>query len=404
MGVFIRPDSPYFWVRLEQPSGRAKPEPTKIPHVGPKETAKQRRRDAEAYYNARMTQLAKARVGLPTGEPEAAPDPAPLFCEFADWFETHKIPQRRGAQREREILKILRPFFNPKRLDEITKPLTQEWMTARRSPTVSARTVNREVDVLKSILQAAVEAGHLAESPLYGMRQLKVLAPKRRLMTPDEEARLLAVLAPDDKAILLLGLDSLIRLNDILDLHRADLDLAGARVYVRDPKGQRASPYHAPLSARTRAALAALPPVAASEPFLFPRRRVAKTESDRGAVIRAMLKTACAKATPPIPYGRTLGGITFHWATRRTGATRMLQGGADMKAVQTVGNWKTATIMFDIYNETTTDAMRAAVEVVGAPPAPPQPPPARHAPARVVKARFGVRGEYAHSQTRKFAQ
>lgn len=413
MSVYIRPNSPYYWVYLEHPDADPPRESTKIPHRGPKETAKQRRRDAEEYYNARMTQLAKASVELPTDAPPDAP-PVPTFQAFADWFATHKIPHRRGAEREAQALDVLRPFFNSTRLDAITRKVVHEWMTARRSPTVSARTVNREVDVLKSILQAAVEAGHLHESPLFGMKRLKVLAPKRRLMTPDEEERLLAVLAPDDKAIVLLGLDALIRLTDILDLHRSDLDLAGARVYVRDPKDpQQASPYYAPLSQRTRAALAALPPVPADAgPFLFPRRRRAKTERARRSTIAQMLAIACGKATPPIPYGRTHGGITFHWATRRTGTTRMLRNGADMKAVQMIGNWKTITVMHDIYHETTTDAMRAAVELVS-PVAADRTPrrrptrgsrDARPAAMRGPKARFSAHGTHTVSQTRKLTQ
>lgn len=412
MSVYLRPNSPYYWVYLEHPDADPPRESTKIPHSGPKDTAQQRKRDAQEYYNARMTQLAKARVALPTDAPDAPP--VPTFQEFAEWFATHKLPHRRGREREADILTTLQRFFNPTRLDAITKKLALEWMTARRGPTVSARTVNREADLLKSIMQAAVEAGHLTESPLYGMKRLKVLAPKRRLMTPDEETRLLAVLAPDDKAVVLLGLDGLIRLTDILDLYRSDLDLAGERVYVRDPKDpQQASPYYAPLSKRTLAALAALPPPAADAgPYLFPRRRMGKTERDRRGSARQMLQKACAAATPPIPYGRTHGGITFHWATRRTGTTRMLRNGADMKAVQMIGNWKSIAVMHDIYHETTTDAMRAAVELVSpvASDRTPRQRPTRGsrdtrpAAVRVTKPRIHAHGTHTISRTRKFAQ
>ena len=76
-----------------------------------------------------------------------------------------------------------------------------------------------------------------------------------------------------------------------------------------------------------------------------------------------MLKRACLKAG--IPYGRKAGGITFHWATRRTGATRMLQRGVDLKTVQAIGHWKSADVVLDIYAETTSRAARQAVELVG---------------------------------------
>ena len=75
-----------------------------------------------------------------------------------------------------------------------------------------------------------------------------------------------------------------------------------------------------------------------------------------------MLQTACARAG--LPYGRKAGGITFHWATRRTGATRMIRRKVDLKTVQAIGHWKTADVVLDIYTEAHPKAARAAVELV----------------------------------------
>jgi integrase len=202
---------------------------------------------------------------------------------------------------------------------------------------------------------------YLAESPIAGMKRLKVVKPKRRLMTPAEERRLLPHLRPDDTAIVLIGLDALCRLGDILDLKREDDD--GTHLYISDPKDPNQSePYRVPISTRLRKALDAVPE---RGPFYFPRRRIAMTERDRRNTIRQMLESACAKAG--VPYGRAHGGITFHWATRRTGATRMIQANVDLKTVQAIGHWKTADVMLDIYAEADPKAARAAVELVGQP-------------------------------------
>jgi len=74
------------------------------------------------------------------------------------------------------------------------------------------------------------------------------------------------------------------------------------------------------------------------------------------------LQTACIAAG--VDYGRKAGGLTFHHATRRTGATRMLQRGAELKAVQAIGHWKRPDVMLEIYAEASSHAARQAVELV----------------------------------------
>lgn len=270
--------------------------------------------------------------------------------------------------------------FGPLGVGAVTRTLvTQHWITPRlTTPTVIAkgkrtaprriqagpRTVNREVSVIKAIVQSAVP-DYLETSPLYGMPLLKASTPKRRLMTPEEEGRLLAVMAADDKALFLLGLDSLIRLGDLLDLTWDDDH--GDRMWIGDPKA--GGGFDVPISRRARTALdawAADPRCTKHRsPYIFARRRRAKTARDRRGVIRKMLKSYCAQAKPPIPYGRKAGGITFHWATRRTGATRMLNRGVGLLTVQKVGHWATANVVSSIYHELIDDVAQDAVESVG---------------------------------------
>ena len=72
-----------------------------------------------------------------------------------------------------------------------------------------------------------------------------------------------------------------------------------------------------------------------------------------------------------MPYGRARQGLTFHWSTRRTGATRMIRalGERAIATTQRVGNWKHPHVLIGICQETTTDEMREAVEAVSQAPA-----------------------------------
>lgn len=367
MGVFKRADSVFFQLYLEPDPARGL--------LGKKVTTKIRS-DAKAKWqrneNLRLaTQLYHERM-IARARGAAGPKPAIAFSAFAAWFREHKLPHRRGRERDGGILARLLPVFGAYSLAGITPAVVVErWITPRlTSPTVikkargtAARTVqagpstvNREVDLLKAVLQAGVPE-YLERSPLFGMKRLKTTTPKRRLLQPDEEERLLRVMAPDDKAFFLIGLDALVRLTDILDVKWTDDH--GDQLWIADPKA--GGGFKVPLSRRARRALDKVPKN--SSLYIFSRRRAAETERDRRNGISRMLRKYCEAAN--VPYGRAKGGITFHWATRRTGATRMLTRNVDVGTVQKVGRWKTPSVVLGIYHELIDEEARAAVETVG---------------------------------------
>lgn len=426
MGIYTRDDSPWYWMWLEGYSderGRPLREKTKFRRdAATTPQRKENRRLADQQFHTRMTHLGKGAT-----DPEAKP--AIGFCAFATWYRTHKLPRRRGREREAEILDRLIATFGDTPLATLTPSLvTERWITPRlttphairrghrtvaRTVTAGPGTVNREVDVLKAILQAAVPE-YLERSPLYGMKRERTTTPKRRLLTAVEETRLLVVMAPDDKALFLIARDSLVRLGDVLDIKRDDV--RGDRVWIADPKA--GGGFEVPLSRRAQAALqvmaatpdrgrylrklttnaiaaikaacaassrtysalarehgvseamvrrvaAAQTPESPDGTYLFARYRFARTDRDRRSAIQRMLKRACAAATPPIPYGRRVGGIVFHWATRRTGATQMLINKVDLGTVQKIGRWKTPDVVLGIYHELIDEKATEAVELAG---------------------------------------
>lgn len=342
MGVFSRPDSPYWWIYLE--TGQLK-ERTEF-KIG---TTVSQKRDslklANDRYHQRMNELAARLYRLPSALP------AIRFSKYAETYERDVIALRRGQERERELLKVLRWHFGDELLSVLDRERVQLFMRVRRQK-VSAATVNREVDLLKSMLRDAVPK-YLSVSPIVGLKRLHSVTPKRRLMTADEEAKLLKVADTVETALLVLGVDGLVRLSDLLDL-RAE-DRRGAWLFIRDPKG--GEPYEIALSARARKALDALSP---DGPYYFARYRRAQTERDRRMRVRRMLMKLCARAG--VVYGKAKGGITFHWATRKTGATRLVvKHGAPIPAVQRQGNWKSPDVLLRIYAEADREAQQAAI-------------------------------------------
>lgn len=355
MGVYRRKDSPFFWLRLERPGAPPIREPTKIPvEAYSAEIRKQQKQAAQDVYAVRMSQLARGDHDLPTNAPTIG------FDAYARWFDKHHIARRRGADRDRYALKPLRAFFGSDDLATIDRPRVQEYITHRLKTvtprTVTESTVNREVDLLKGMLREAVPK-YLKTSPLAGMKKLRAVGPPGRIVEPEEEARLLAAFRrPADRVFYLVAVDTLIRLSNVINLRWSEVK--GGYLALDDSK---TGAYRVPLSDRAAKALHSLPRVSV---YVFPHRRGAKTARDNRGTLRRLLQRACKRAN--IPYGRGIG-VTFHTATRATGATRMLRAGKDPRTVQAVGNWKDFRSM-QRYLHPDTQHMREAVNAI-APPA-----------------------------------
>lgn len=361
MGVFTRADSPYFHLYLETTGKR---EPTDIRRDAP--TVEQRKDAKERARKRYHDRLKDTELGSPT-----AITPITL-ADFVTWYRAHVLPKHRGAEREGAALTRLLEAFGPLPLTDITRSRVTEWHTTRRR-SVSASSVNRETDVLKAVLHAAVPE-YLAASALYGMKRLTTTTPRRTLLSEKDEAKLLAVMDIEDAALFVLGLDSLIRLQDLLDITREHH--RGATIWIADPKA--GGGFEVPVSTRARALLKKIPDDGSG--YYFSRRRKAKTEHGRRNAVKQMLKRYCRLAN--VKYGRNQGGITFHWATRRTGATRMLSRNIPTANVQKVGRWKRPDTVLTMYHELIGKDAHAAVNAVG-----PQKPRSRSrsVPATPVK-------------------
>lgn len=357
MAVYTRPDSPYFWLLLERPHGR-KPlrEPTKIPTTAP--TAMQRKLlkdQAKEAYNVRMTELARADYDLPRQTTIS-------FSAYADWWQRHHLSTRRGEDRDAVALAHLRAAFGTEDLTAIDRPRVQEYISARLAAKKSTNTINREVDVLKGLLRDAVPR-YLPASPLAGMKKLRIVTAAKRIMAPEEETRLLAQLRnPVDRVFYIVAVDSLVRLQNLIDLQWHEV-----KPGFLDLTDSKTGPYRVALSDRAIRALASLP---RKGRYVFPHRRHAKRMRDVRRAIARLLQRACARCTPPIPYGRGIG-VTFHTATRATGATRMLRAGIDARTVQAIGHWKDFRAMQG-YLYPDSAQMKAAVNAIAPPTVTPQ--------------------------------
>lgn len=340
MGIYSRPDSPFWWLLLERVGHKPIREATKIPvDGGAPPLTKELKRQAQEAYAKRMADLARGHYGL-TPQTEAR-----TFAQHRTWYTENVTAHKRSAERERSMLKYLGQFFDDYELRAIDQELAREWRTWRLK-TVSASTVRREEVILKHMLTTAAPK-YLERSPLAGFKRLRAPATDTRILSADEERRLLKALpTAEARALVICALDTLLRLSNVRNLTR------------RQDHGQflfsdtKTDAIRIPVSARLRLVLNSRPKGAQ----LFPSYAGARNND----TIR-MFMEACAKAK--IATGRSTGGVSFH-CLRHTGASRMLAAGADVKTVMEIGGWKNLAVM-NRYLHPTEDRKLAAVNSVG---------------------------------------
>lgn len=346
MGVYQRKDSPYWWLRLE---GTRIMRSTGVPIAGgsPAQERENRRR-AEAIYSDLQGKQALAKAGLiPT------PKPTISVRDFLAWYERTVVVHQRGHERASSMLRQLALYFGTVTdLQEITAAKVRDWMAWRRKQ-VAPATVNREFDVLKALLRAAVPQ-YLDANPIADLRRLRQPETEARVLTYEEEQRLLAVCGPSDRAFILAALDTLLRLGSLLTLKWDQVKLAERVVVVLNAK---VSTTPKPISTRLYQALKDLP---RTGPYVFSQFHGAKGSTSAKNKATRRFDHLCALAG--VPHGRAVHGVTIH-CLRHTGATRALQAGASVRTVMELGGWTNAATVMRYLHASDQDVQHAAESI-----------------------------------------
>jgi hypothetical protein len=327
MGLYSRDESKYWWMALERPGQKAIRRSTKIlvAATTPQQT-KENRRLAEIAYHEAMANLAKLRLDLPDARAGVT------VAEQAKWYAAHHVARHRGKARETVILAHLVRVLGTLDLRLIDRTTAQEYQTQRMGEGVGAATVNREMTVLKSLLNAAVPR-LLRASPLAGFPRLRATVERKRMVRAEEERKLIKALTGETRDLYILAVDTLQRQQNVAHLQRREC--RDGYLALEDSK---TGPYTVPLSTRAAALVAAR--LKAAKPYLFPDWHRRFTESQPQASVELNRELRVAAEAAGIPTDGSDGRFSWHTATRATGATRMIAAGVNPRTVQMIGNWR----------------------------------------------------------------
>jgi integrase len=274
---------------------------------------------------------------------------AMTFDVLADKYRELISVHKRGHHVEKYILKTLAAYFGNLRVFDLSAE-DYEHFKALRSKSVKPATVNRELTVAKHMLSKAVEWEIIPDNPFRKVRPLSVPKCAERVLSYDEETKLLArcnlVRSRFLRPVVLLALHTGMRRGELLSLEwsRVDLDRRTIRILnAKSTAGNRLIP----MNATVHTLLSDLVKEATS-PVVFPSSR---KPGEKLLDLKKGFKKAVQLAG--IPHFR------FH-DMRHTFATRLVRVGVDIVSVQHLLGHSKIT-MTARYAHSLADAKMAAV-------------------------------------------
>jgi integrase len=272
------------------------------------------------------------------GEHQAAPENLTLL-EFADLFMKNYVAtqNKRSEQlsKERILRNHLLPMLGSLRLKQIGTQAIDSYIAAKKS-VLSVKSVNNHLAVLVKMLRVAGEWEMLNKLPR--VRFMRAAKPRIDFLDADE-VRLLLNHLPDDHfgPMIVLALNTGLRIGEILALRWDALDLAGARINVwynlnddgtlGTPKSGRSR--DVPLNGNVLRAMAKVEPRTGTAWVFFrpngePLTRIMAYRALIATIKRANLNQAAGQRQ------RRLG---WHML-RHTFASRLVMRGVPLRAIQ----------------------------------------------------------------------
>ncbi len=169
--------------------------------------------------------------------------------QFLEWAKVNHKPGSR--KRELTNMRTLEKGFGDKNIHEITTWSIEQYKVKRKTE-VKASSVNRELAMLKSMLNKAVEWGKLKEAPKR-IKLLKGVQNRLRFLMPDEVQRLISNCSDHLRPIVITAIHTGMRKGEFLNLRWSQVNLEKGIITLSDTKNDEKR--YVPLDKTVRATL-----------------------------------------------------------------------------------------------------------------------------------------------------
>jgi integrase len=294
------------------------------------------RRDAEQLFALRKSEIFRGIYKRPVKI---------TFGEFGERYMVHAKANKRSWLRDEQMLGNLKKFFGSERQLADVTPAEIEGYKLHRRAEVSGSTVNRELALLKRMFNLAIDWDLFRDiNPVRRVKFFRELNTGVRVVSPDEEGKLLRNAAPYIQDMIRFALNTGLRTGEIFTLRWSDVDFEKSILNVFAPKTQKTRAV--PINSEARKVLEAWALGRKCE-FVFYNLETGKPFVD----LKSGFGRACRKAK--------IDGVTWH-TLRHTFASRLVNRGVDIVTVQQLLGHSAVTVTMR-YTHTNLDSKHAAV-------------------------------------------
>jgi len=286
------------------------------------------------------------------------------FTQYADeylaWCQqvdsTGQVRMRSWRTIKSEMSR-LRPAFGPKVLGEITRTDVERFIEDLLV-TVSQPTANRYRDRLSAMFKRAL-GRYLSVNPVTGIGKFRESGGRLVCLSERQETALREALSAQMRPYFVFALHTGLRWSKQMGLRWLDVDMLAKGLTVGKDKNGRT--LRVPFNSATEAVLMEMGTqrLRPSDPdeHVFPRRYREPDKFFPRAVRHA--QEVLREAGKEDEAAR-LDGVSWH-GLRHTWASRLTMAGVDPRTLQTLGNWRSLS-MVERYSHLSPDHLRSAVE------------------------------------------
>ena len=277
--------------------------------------------------------------------------PTPRLEEFVEeYFAYYRANRRpRSVIRHETSWHAIQPHLGGMRLDEISPFDLERYRRQRKQMERSDVTINRELAFLRHCYTMAITWGKATENPVKKVRFARENNGRIRMLSLDEESRLLAHCGPQLRPIVLTALHTGFRKSELLSLTWGDIDFRRRVITVRAAYAKNGEARSIPMNDVLTIALKAIRMNATLDGVVFCSRNGTPYKSFRSAFEKAVQK----------------GGLidfTFH-DLRHTFASRLVMSGVDLPTVKELLGHKDISMALR-YTHLSTDHKQHAVRLL----------------------------------------
>jgi integrase len=238
--------------------------------------------------------------------------------EYLDYYRANRRPH--SVRRHEISWRAIQPVFGSKRLEEVSPLDLERYRRQRKQMGKNDVTINRELAFLRHLYTMAVTWGKATENPVKKVRFSREDNGRIRMLSPDEETRLLAHCGAQLKPLVLAALHTGFRASELLSLTWEDLSSHRQMITVRAAYAKNGERRSVPMNNILTETLKAIRMDGLSDGVIFRSQKGTPYRSFRTSFERAVKKADIAD-------------FTFH-DLRHTFASRLVMAGVDLPTVK----------------------------------------------------------------------